>query len=100
MAVKKTEVKVEETATAEETVKAAETVEDDGYVDHAPLFRDGERYKNPLNVTINGVKYSVPRGVPLRLPKVVAEVIDQSIAQDAYAAELDRQMQSPQVTVF
>lgn len=100
MAVKKTEVKAEETAIAEETVKAAETVEDDGYVDHAPLFRDGERYKNPLNVTINGVKYSVPRGVPLRLPKVVAEVIDQSIAQDAYAAELDRQMQSPQVTVF
>lgn len=100
MAVKKTEVKAEETATAEETVKATETVEDDGYVDHAPLFRDGERYKNPLNVTINGVKYSVPRGVPLRLPKVVAEVIDQSIAQDAYAAELDRQMQSPQVTVF
>ena len=94
MAVKKTEVK------AEETVTAADVAEDDGYVDHAPLFRDGERYKNPLNVTINGVKYSVPRGVPLRLPKVVAEVIDQSIAQDAYAAELDRQMQSPQVTVF
>ncbi len=100
MAVKKAEVKAEETATTEETVAVAEAAEDDGYVDHAPLFRDGERYKNPLNVTINGVKYSVPRGVPLRLPKVVAEVIDQSIAQDAYAAELDRKMQEAQVTVF
>jgi hypothetical protein len=73
---------------------------DDGYVDHAPLFQDGEKYKFPLNVTINGVKYSVPRGVPLRLPKVVAEVIDQSIAQDAYAHAVDVQMQKPQVVNF
>ena len=73
---------------------------DDGYVDHAPLFQDGEKYKFPLNVTINGVKYSVPRGVPLRLPKVVAEVIDQSIAQDDYARAVDVQMQKPQVVNF
>lgn len=93
------EVKAVETAAVEDTA-AEETpaVEpEDDYVDHAPLFRDGEKYKNPLNVTINGVKYSVPRGVPLRLPKAVAEVIDQSIAQDAYAAELDRKMQEAQV---
>ena len=70
------------------------------YVDHAPLFKDGERYKFPLNVTINGVKYSVPRGVPLRLPRVVAEVIDQSIAQDAYAHEVDTQMQKTQIVNF
>lgn len=85
------EVQTEETNTEKPGVE---------YVDHAPLFRDGEKYKNPLNVIVNGVKYSVPRGVPLRLPKVVAEVIDQSIAQDAYAAELDRKMQEAQVTVF
>ena len=91
------ETKVEETTAVETPEETKDSVE---YVDHAPLFRDGEKYKNPLNVTINGVKYSVPRGVPLRLPKVVAEVIDQSIAQDAYAAELDRKMQEAQVTVF
>jgi hypothetical protein len=73
---------------------------DDGYVDHDPLFQDGEKYKFPLNVTINGVKYSVPRGVPLRLPKVVAEVIDQSIAQDNYARAVDIQMQKTQVVNF
>ena len=91
-----------ESAAAESTATQQDTAEnpDVEYVDHAPLFRDGEKYKNPLNVTINGVKYSVPRGVPLRLPKVVAEVIDQSIAQDAYAAEVDRNMQKAQVTVF
>ena len=91
------EVKAAETPAVEETAEAPAVEPEDDYVDHAPLFRDGEKYKNPLNVTINGVKYSVPRGVPLRLPKAVAEVIDQSIAQDAYAAELDRKMQEAQV---
>jgi hypothetical protein len=87
---------------AETNVNLTEDAEtpDDGYVDHAPLFQDGEKYKFPLNVTINGVKYSVPRGVPLRLPKVVAEVIDQSIAQDAYSHAVDVQMQKPQVVNF
>lgn len=94
---------VEETKTSEDTVQEAktpDTAQDDDYVDHIPLFRDGDRYKDPLNVIINGKKYSVPRGVPLRLPRTVAEVIDQSIAQDAYANELNKQMQKTQVTEF
>jgi hypothetical protein len=94
---------VEEAKTSEDTVQEAktpDTAQDDDYVDHIPLFRDGDRYKDPLNVIINGKKYSVPRGVPLRLPRTVAEVIDQSIAQDAYANELNVQMQKTQVTEF
>ena len=90
-----TEETVEETV--EETTPA---VKDDGYVDHAPLFKDGEKYKFPLNVTVNGVKYSVPRGVPLRIPRIVAEIIDQSIAQDSHARELDAKMQKTQVVNF
>lgn len=70
------------------------------YVDYPPLFQDGDKYKHPLNVTINGVKYSVPRGVPLRLPKVVAEVIEQSKNQDAYAQRVDKQMQKTQIVEF
>lgn len=73
---------------------------EDDYVDHEPLFQDGEKYKFPLPVIINGVKYSVPRGVPLKLPRVVAEVIDQSRAQDAYAHEVDLKMQKTQVVNF
>jgi hypothetical protein len=73
---------------------------EEDYVDHAPLFQDGEKYKFPLNVTIHGVKYSVPRGVPLKLPRVVAEVIDPSMAQDAYAHEVDLKMQKTQVVNF
>lgn len=106
MAVKKNaaepiEAVTEETTPVEENVEeTTPAVKDDGYVDHAPLFKDGEKYKFPMNVTVNGVKYSVPRGVPLRIPRIVAEIIDQSIAQDSHARELDARMQKTQVVNF
>lgn len=100
MAVKKNAAEPIEAATEEIVGGNAPVVEDDGYVDHAPLFKDGEKYKFPLNVTVNGVKYSVPRGVPLRIPRIVAEIIDQSIAQDSHARELDARMQKTQVVNF
>lgn len=100
MAVKKNEVEPIEAVTEEIAEDTAPAVNDDGYVDHAPLFKDGEKYKFPLNVTVNGVKYSVPRGVQLRIPRIVAEIIDQSIAQDSHARELDARMQKTQVVNF
>lgn len=100
MAVKKNEAEPIEAVTEENVEETAPAVKDDGYVDHAPLFKDGEKYKFPLNVTVNGVKYSVPRGVPLRIPRIVAEIIDQSIAQDSHARELDARMQKTQVVNF
>lgn len=100
MAVKKNEAELIEAVTEENVEETAPAVKDDGYVDHAPLFKDGEKYKFPLNVTVNGVKYSVPRGVPLRIPRIVAEIIDQSIAQDSHARELDARMQKTQVVNF
>lgn len=100
MAVKKNEAEPIEAVTEEIVEETSPAVKDDGYVDHAPLFKDGEKYKFPLNVTVNGVKYSVPRGVPLRIPRIVAEIIDQSIAQDSHARELDARMQKTQVVNF
>ena len=100
MAVKKNEAEPIEAVTEENVEETAPAVKDDGYVDHAPLFKDGEKYKFPLNVTVNGVKYSVPRGVPLRIPRIVAEIIDQSIAQDSHAREFDARMQKTQVVNF
>lgn len=52
------------------------------------------------NVIINGYKYSVPIGKPVAVPKAVAEVLDQSMAQDRYAANVNREMQKPQITNF
>lgn len=58
----------------------------------------GPHSRDPRNVIINGKKYSVPRGQKVKVPAVVAEVLDQSAAQDAYAAEIDMKMQQEQVT--
>ena len=41
-------------------------------VNVGPFLYDGEKYKDPINVIINGVKYSVPRGKVVSVPKVVA----------------------------
>lgn len=108
MAVKKNEAEpIVDEAVTEKSVPVEENAEEtasvakkDDYVAHAPLFKDGEKYKFPLNVTVNGVKYSVPRGVPLMIPRIVAEIIDQSIAQDSHARELDARMQKTQVVNF
>ncbi len=71
------------------------------YVNVGPFLYDGEKYKNPINVTINGVKYSVPRGKVVSVPKVVAEVLEQSAEQDAYAKRLDEALQkNPQTMEF
>ena len=62
------------------------------------LFKDNDRYKDPvLNVIINGVKYSVPRGKKVAVPDEVANVIERSQAQDAYAQAVDAEMQKEQV---
>lgn len=79
-------------------VKTETKTDKTDYVEIGPLFYDGEKYKNPVPVIINGVKYSVPRGQKVKVPAVVAEVLQQSAQQDAYAAAIDKKMQEMQVT--
>ena len=89
---------VEETAAEEtktETKKATKAKK--GYREIF-LFKDNDRYKDPtLNVIINGKKYSVPRGKKVMVPDEVANVIERSQAQDAYAQAIDEEMQKEQV---
>lgn len=80
--------------------KNTETVEKTGYVNVGPFIYDGERYKDPLSVTVNGKKYSVPRGKVVSVPAVVAEVIQQSAEQDAYARNVDLKAQKVTATAF
>ncbi len=77
-----------------------ETKIKDGYVNVGPFVYDGERYKDPIAVIINGKKYSVPRGKVVSVPAVVAEVLNQSAEQDAYARRVDMQAQQPIITSF
>lgn len=46
------------------------------------LFKDNERYKDPLPVGVNGKMFLIQRGVPVEVPRYVAEVINNSLSQD------------------
>ena len=69
-------------AEAEEPV-----VMDDGKVDFY-AFKDSGRYKNDIGVGVNGKWYTIQRGKHVRIPKAVAEVLENSMDQDARTAEL------------
>jgi len=72
--------------------------EKEGYVPIF-LFKDDQRYKDPVvNVIINGVKYSVPRGKQVMVPKEVAIVLERSQEGDRRAQMIDEEMQKEQVS--
>ena len=52
------------------------------------LFRDNEHYSDDLFVGINGKTYQIQRGVDVSVPRFVAEVVEQSMQQDALTARL------------
>ena len=71
------------------TEENPETV-DNGMVE-IRLFKDNDKYKNPLFVAVNGKAYMVERGKRVEVPKEVAEVIENSEIQLEYA---DRVMEN------
>ena len=56
------------------------------------LFYDGDKYKDPLFVQINGRSFLVRRGEPVEVPVEVAEVIKQSLKQDGSTRQLIRSL--------
>lgn len=46
------------------------------------LFKDGGKYKDDVFVAVNGEGCSVPRGIPVRIKKKFADVLEQSDIQD------------------
>lgn len=89
-----------ETAAADAVEKAVETVEkteakaeekDDGMVT-IHLFKDDDRYSAPVFVGVNGDSYLIQRGMDVKVPKAVAEVLEHSIKQDAEAARKSQAM--------
>lgn len=49
------------------------------------LFYDGDKYKEPVPVIVNGVKILVPRGKPVKIKRKYAEVLEHSLSQDKKA---------------
>lgn len=73
-------VKKQNTTQEAEAVQAEPTEEKDTVV--IRLFKDNQRYKAPVFVGVNGVTYLVQRGVDVKVPKAVAEVLEHSEEMD------------------
>ncbi len=52
------------------------------------LFKDNERYKDDVFVAVNGRSFQIKRGETVTVPKCVADVLEQSLNQDAATAKL------------
>lgn len=51
------------------------------------LFKDKNKYKDDVIVSVNGKIYQIQRGVEVKVPRFVKEVIDNGLEQDTRAAE-------------
>lgn len=52
------------------------------------LFKDGEKYRDDVIVAVNGKVWQIQRGVKVKVPKYVAEVLENSEMQDAKTADM------------
>lgn len=52
------------------------------------LMKDNERYKDDVFVAVNGKGYQIQRGVTVEVPRFVADVLEQSMEQDARTSEM------------
>ena len=52
------------------------------------LFKDNNKYKEPVYVGVNGRGYLIQRGETVMVPEEVKEVLENSMKQDEYTAKL------------
>lgn len=52
------------------------------------LFKDNERYRDDVFVSVNGRTFQIKRGVEVQVPRYVQEVLDNSMSQDMVAAAM------------
>ena len=77
------------------TDKAKENAHDEWleeYVERT-LFYDGDKYKDDVSVCVNGENCVIKRGVPVKLKRKFALVLDESDMQDKSCARYARRMQ-------
>ena len=51
------------------------------------LFKDNDKYKDDVFVAVNGVGMIVPRGKEVEIPRKYAIALQNSQAQDSFAAQ-------------
>ena len=80
-----TEVK-EEVAEAKKTTKKADS---DWEPVKIQLFKDNDKYKDPVFVAINGQSWLIERGKEVTVPACVKKVLDWQIAEDQRNSETE-----------
>lgn len=58
------------------------------------LFKDNNLYRDDVYVAVNGQNIKIKRGKQVEVDKMFAEVLDNSRAQDAAAADLSESLES------
>lgn len=88
-------VQAAEAVVKENTKGEAETVaeEDDGYVVYTLPFLPGTNDGDYQTVVINGKNYQVKYGEPIRMPKGVAEVLQQMVNSTRVTNEKIKRLQ-------
>ena len=79
--------KKDDTVEAVKEKKAAQEPEERVTIE---LFKDNDKYRDDLVVGVNGKYYQIQRGIPVSVPRSVAEVIANSKAQDSAAADYSK----------
>ena len=74
----------------EQETKTAVPVEKDAESEmvEIQLFKDAEKYSSDVTVVVNGKVYQIQRGVKVRVPRFVAEVLENQTRQDNATADL------------
>lgn len=75
----KKEAPQQEAAIQEQTLEELVTIR---------LFKDNERYRDDVFVSVNGRTFQIKRGVEVQVPRYVQEVLDNSMSQDMVAAAM------------
>lgn len=58
------------------------------------LFKDGDKYSEPLYVAVNGYNAQIQRGVTVEVPYYVAKHLEECQKQDEHTAMLISQLES------
>lgn len=58
------------------------------------LFKDGDKYKDDVFVSVNDMTYQIKRGEDVKVPRCIAEVLRNSEDQDAITATMISELES------
>lgn len=79
-------------AEEKKTAKSAEVTEKVEDMVCIELFKDDGKYKDDVFVAVNGKAYLIQRGIPVKVPKAVAEVLNNSKKQKNEASNMMEQI--------